>query len=1625
MANRDFFQNGRWFREITYGSGSTKIVPLDGPYKSNPSIGQGFAERLYNRTPTPFASLEETTLPNLGARSSFNFRPTSASGGQGLFNLPINQLPSSGKVFALGAGINTQSSIAGGGPLTRNFNLTGQDYWYHGTSFKNTSSILSSGFMSNGGAVDTPGGFHDIWFTKDPAVARAYAGNSGSVFRLKLDPWAGDSFGLNTIGKFRGGAEATRIRGTLPFSVFGSQTEVSGPRGFLDNFLKRPESFRAYSPSPSNGFAGNNFIQKSLKAFSVATPLAGNALYIGSLLQRNAQDVNDIGTGFAVLGGGKALKDVFSFAGGKIVDSGLLGYTRDAKGFSILASTGERAIPLRAPGYMGILSGITAAYDIGKAAGADPYRANQAGFDSVLSSAVFGGTIGGPIGAAIGGGTGLLFSGLLNQQGYRSSLNLARSLDAQTASNYRQLISPLGAGASQLLTQKFNQPLSLGQKLARPASNFLDSIYGAAGGVVQAPLEIAGLPTAAAVGAQYELLLKQGERQAGIFKGVGLQRSAEILGSEISSGSSTDPGLKNFADAAYGRRGGLAGAFNDIERALEQGQRDQLKNVRMSYNQRTLLENAGSYQVATGLANAASRNITNIAREIIKKQTQINTPLVAPSDPRTLESYNWKTGMVQRYTKSQTLGDAIAGGPIGQAFNTYIGNPIKQFLGSGEINSLKGRQEISQQLKILNQQRAQEKLGAVAAQNPALARQLDGVKSGGNIIVNAGSGGGGGGYSRSPSPYQRMSMARWVQQDADRFYEAKGRFTAASFESRFNSIEFPIIDRPQLNTYGYNADLPGFGSSTASQFLDAAKQSYQTNIIDDLQGKRDAAYASAKPALDAYRNLQSQQQAAYVKELQGAASPTAKLNVAAKFEQSLASTEKTVRSLEKSLKQWDVTLVKAKDNLVPFTNDSLASYTKGTFNNINGDIRATDQSRRYVLRDDLNQQQFQLKQDQQLGLISTSRFIQKDFANERKILGLRQTDFDNDVLLRQQQVDIYQSLADAETDPQKKAYYQGKASAYQTSVNDFKTQGQASLDELKAQFTPAQEAAQQRLVARKEISTNLQPFTNALVSGAYGGGVSGAIAQFGTAGKNAIAGVTNSVFADAIQNYASKVPGLQNILTGGLGNLPRNVADFFAMRSAPGGVGPVIGNGGGIFARGYQNLSNPANVSKVIGAGAVGTLASQYVLNQFPYANRGVSNVGNLAGTAIGGLLGGPIGAGIGAFAGGLIGAAPFTQNPVGGGLTGALAGAAGGFAFGGPIGALIGGIGGGILGLFGGKQAQEKKKQDKELARQQKLADQANGRNFAKSQIGLGADLASDLFDGYGTLAPKQAALTQFLGGSKLEAAASQQGLTGDALSAARSEFKRLGAFFQPVQDLATKYASVLDRPGGFQGAIYDETLKTQQIINRAPAAQQGPIGQLASTFESLRSNLGQYGFDTTRAQLAQNTFYSQYQNQLSDINYNIGVADRNFQDTNKQIQINQLSRGIQSDVLNKQYNEFDAESQKSIESALGTLQRRENRSAVVAKLKEDQAFQKNILGRQLDVFNKSSDLQQGQEFYQQQDALKNLDDLIGSRKALTDGFNELAPKLANAGDEFYKLNDAVKEVTRALEELSRNLRY
>lgn len=106
MANRDFFQNGRWFREITYGSGSTKIVPLDGPYKSNASIGQGFAERLYNRTPTPFASLEETTLPTLGARSSFNFRPTSASGGQGLFSLPINQIPSSGKVFALGGEVS-------------------------------------------------------------------------------------------------------------------------------------------------------------------------------------------------------------------------------------------------------------------------------------------------------------------------------------------------------------------------------------------------------------------------------------------------------------------------------------------------------------------------------------------------------------------------------------------------------------------------------------------------------------------------------------------------------------------------------------------------------------------------------------------------------------------------------------------------------------------------------------------------------------------------------------------------------------------------------------------------------------------------------------------------------------------------------------------------------------------------------------------------------------------------------------------------------------------------------------------------------------------------------------------------------------------------------------------------------------------------------------------------------------------------------------------------------------------------------------------------------------------------------------------------------------------------------
>jgi ribosomal protein S21 len=135
-------------------------------------------------------------------------------------------------------------------------------------------------------------------------------------------------------------------------------------------------------------------------------------------------------------------------------------------------------------------------------------------------------------------------------------------------------------------------------------------------------------------------------------------------------------------------------------------------------------------------------------------------------------------------------------------------------------------------------------------------------------------------------------------------------------------------------------------------------------------------------------------------------------------------------------------------------------------------------------------------------------------------------------------------------------------------------------------------------------------------------------------------------------------------------------------------------------------------------------------------------------------------------------------------------------------------------------------------------------------------------------------------------------------------------------------------------------------------------------------------------------------------------------------------VDRGIQGDILNRSVANFDRDSQKQIESALGTLQRRENRAGIVADLREDQAFNKDILLRKQSLFNDQSALSNRQDQYQQADVLKNIDDLVQSRQALTAGFGDFSTRITNASDEFYTLSESVKEVNRQLELLSRNLR-
>jgi hypothetical protein len=424
-----------------------------------------------------------------------------------------------------------------------------------------------------------------------------------------------------------------------------------------------------------------------------------------------------------------------------------------------------------------------------------------------------------------------------------------------------------------------------------------------------------------------------------------------------------------------------------------------------------------------------------------------------------------------------------------------------------------------------------------------------------------------------------------------------------------------------------------------------------------------------------------------------------------------------------------------------------------------------------------------------------------------------------------------------------------------------------------------------------------------------------------------------------------------------------------------------------------------------------------------PYNNGALGAVGSATGGLIGSAFG-PTGAFVGSTLGGTIGAIPQTQSALGGGIAGALSGAGAGFMLGGPIGGLIGAGLGGLLGAFGGSQSSALRKQQEQAAKAQSYAQRQQAKDFGKSILAQGIPYASDLFDGYGDYNQKMDALMAQINPARMNSAAVAQGLTGDALRTANQAFAASRSAYNPILALAEANKSVISRPGAFQGAMYDYGLRDQsKVLSSGPYAS-GPISQLYGQFNSIQQSLGQYGFDQQRASLAYDVFAKQYQNQGQALDYDINIAQRDFGTLLEQNRLGRVDRGIQGDILNRSVANFDRDSQKQIESALGTLQRRENRAGIVADLREDQAFNKDILLRKQSLFNDQSALSNRQDQYQQADVLKNIDDLVQSRQALTAGFGDFSTRITNASDEFYTLSESVKEVNRQLELLSRNLR-
>lgn len=1239
-----------------------------------------------------------------------------------------------------------------------------------------------------------------------------------------------------------------------------------------------------------------------------------------------------------------------------------------------------------------------------------------AGLGALSGNALISGAAG-FAGSFIGGGIGA-YAG--NQLPVSGSLYTIADLQAQTQGNANSLVK---GALSPLLVR----PTGL-KAFAEPFATALDFGF-IAGPITEFPKRLAGLPTRGDVQSTLSSIALDARSGQGVFAGSGYniaQRFAATAFAQSEGIGGPNALYRDQGIGGYTTRNSLAESVSGVGKDFYNALRDQ------HYSNREITALQAQYASAvSALYGKEQQQFQAVEAAQIREANRAFFEDPSSSIQRATRAVATQTGVQYRVAPqavralAQSLPSDLSIGAAPSGFfenlaktsggQASFGRGIDRFLsgvGQNIRNSVAGLSGNS----IFSDVKRSVQLSE-AAKTGAYARTLGSIATDASNTASAITGGRAarGGYAGRD--YGAQYAARQAAIQADRTFSAGNRLLTQKFEEGLSTLTAPSYGSVRFDYRSVNAAVADLtpGSVLPEEFKQRYSQAYQQQL-----GVYQGNVASAQRDFAAFRENAQSGANRFIQQLRSRSAPTAagRLDVETAASRIQTDLNRVLIRPSQEIEKLTKNVAELSKQMNPSTENSFAYFVAKTAKAAQSDTRFFQSQGVQTAVAGYRAANYQLETDRRLGIVSNERYIRETASNDRAALGQQYS-------LYKLNLSDYENRINAQTQTLRAPTFNAQTGRYdlpsldrlnqadqlERSFGYYKSANQRYFDDQYERLSP--EETNRRVKAA--FGKDFQPYFNAIFKSAVRG--VNPVSALGTQFSNSFSALGGSATANLLSNnkFVGDIfgPLIAGAASGDIRQLSKNLSARF------GGGAPVPGSSGITLA----GFATPDIAQKSISYGTIGYAASQQLANYLsPYQNQAVGSIGSLAGGLIGSAFG-PIGTGVGSAIGGLLGAAPFTQNPIGGGLTGAAAGALAG-SFLGPIGAIGGGLLGGLFGFLGGKQSQQKRDADRKAKQLAAFQAQVQGRNYAKSYLSGGVPYASDLFNGYGDYSQKLSAFQDYISPNKFASVAGSEIFDSQTLSYAKSAFGSYTNLFQPIENLADRYRSVISRPGSFQGAIFDVGLRNAQIPISGGAFSGGPASDLLSSFSNLQSSLGQYGFDPTRGNLAYSVFSGQYQNQLQGLDYQISQSNRDYQSILQSNALSATSRGIQTDITNRNLSTFERDSRNQIEAALGTLQRRENRSATVAQLKDDQAFQRDILTRQAALQSGTFAYQAQQDQYQSQDALKSLQDLTASRTILVDAFNQLAPKLTDASSEFYQMSEAIKEVNQQLELLSRNLR-